>query len=490
MNILRNSFLVGIHSAQPQNLISKWLTRHGETLKIGERIYHLKDTYIVGFGKAVAGMVPYIENILQTSNGSYIKQGILSVPHGYLNSNHCLVPSHPNIKLYEGAKDNLPDLAAQNTAEKIMGLVDSLDENNLLLVLISGGGSALLPLPMFPLSLEEKTNIIKALSLTGATITEINTVRKAISCTKGGRLVKNSKAQVVSFILSDIINSPLGMIASGPTVHNEDSPEEPSKILKRYNIPMTDNLKCALKNRPLEEYTSNPDVYNLLIGDNTTVLNQIDDHIRNLKEYNCTPINLSSSLNGEASSIGIELVNLAITILRIISNKESGISLDLFSETLQIPPSNLKRLESLVRQKSENSKQSLCLLFGGETTVKVKGRGRGGRNQEMVLAASLELERLSRKYGVKGEVVFLSGGTDGIDGPTDAAGAITSYANNDGVIKLQTEEARQQGLSPAAFLDDNNSYEYFSELSGGAYLLKPGHTGTNVMDIQLLYIKG
>ncbi|KAB7506155.1 Glycerate kinase [Armadillidium nasatum] len=195
-----------------------------------------------------------------------------------------------------------------------------------------------------------------------------------------------------------------------------------------------------------------------------------------------SPIIMTSSLQGEASIIGRNLARLAFDILGNYGDVNNS-NVNVFREVLNINEEAISLLTSTIRNST-----SLCLLFGGETTVTVNGKGRGGRNQEMVLAFSLETEKLSEQFNGDGEISFLSGGTDGIDGPTDAAGALTYFICREGQVQLQTDDARKEGLDPEKFLKDNDSYNYFSQLSEGKYLLKPGHTGTNVMDIQMVYI--
>lgn len=394
MNNLRKYFFVGVNSVQPQNLITNILAKDGENLKILDKVYPLRNTYIVGFGKAVGGMVYPIENILKTSGGTYLKQGIISVPHGYTKfaeSKGILLNSSSRIQIYEGAKSNLPDKDSENAASKILNLVSNLTADDLLLVLISGGGSALLSLPIHPLNLEEKTEIIKSLSLRGASISELNTVRKVISATKGGKLASKAKCQVVSFILSDIINSPLDLIASGPTVPNTDSPDAAYTVLNKYNIMIGSNLQSAL-NAETQRKNDNKfnHVFNVLIGNNKTALRSIYNDIKENGE--CSPIIMTSSLQGEASIIGRNLARLALDILEGYGDVKS-FNVNKFREVLNIEEEVIPLLINTIRKST-----SLCLLFGGETTVTVNGRGRGGRNQEIVLAFSLEIEKVRINY--------------------------------------------------------------------------------------------
>nr|XP_027211882.1 glycerate kinase-like [Penaeus vannamei] len=488
---IRKAFMAGVNSVQPHELIKKHLQRKAESLEINKVNYALRNNvYVIGFGKAVIGMIRPVEEALRNSDGtSHIQEGVISVPIGiqdtFAEKPHLLPNENSIIEIVEGAKNNIPDEAAYAGARKILSLVQRLKENDLLLVLISGGGSALLPYPTPPLTLHEKSELVKSLSKKGATITELNTVRKAVSQTKGGKLASATKAEIVTLILSDIIGSPLDMIASGPTVCNTDPVDAAENILLKYDITITENLKHILDENALEKRKTNPNVNNCIIGSNETALSEVLDSITKT-ESDCQPVILSSSLSGEAGHIGRKMAGFAADVLEILcGNKDLQISeSDLCDLCInENKPSLMDALEICRKNKTP-----IWLIFGGETTVEVKGSGRGGRNQEMVLAFSMSFEEKLQGSTSTGEVVFLSGGTDGIDGPTDAAGAITYWSSFNSEVKSQLKEAKEQGLNPDDFLRNNDSYAYFSQLSSGQYLLQPGHTGTNVMDLQILLI--
>lgn len=394
---IRKAFMAGVNSVQPHELIKKHLQRKAESLEINKVNYALRNNvYVIGFGKAVIGMIRPVEEALRNSDGTnHIQEGVISVPIGiqdtFAEKPHLLPNENSIIEIVEGAKNNIPDEAAYAGARKILSLVQRLKENDLLLVLISGGGSALLPFPTPPLTLHEKSELVKSLSKKGATITELNTVRKAVSQTKGGKLASATKAEIVTLILSDIIGSPLDMIASGPTVCNTDPVDAAENILLKYDITITENLKHILDENALEKRKTNPNVNNCIIGSNETALSEVLDSITKT-ESDCQPVILSSSLSGEAGHIGRKMAGFAADVLEMLcGNKDLQISeSDLCDLCInENKPSLMDALEICRKNKTP-----IWLIFGGETTVEVKGSGRGGRNQEMVLAFSMSFEEV------------------------------------------------------------------------------------------------
>lgn len=483
-------FMVGVNSVHPQEIVRNFVRREGEKLVVGNAKYDLEhNVYAVGFGKAVNGMVRPVENVLQASSGgSHLQKGIISIPVG-IKKQLGSAGTSDIVEYLEGAKNNIPDEAAFAASKRIVSLVQGLKEQDILLVLISGGGSALLPYPVPPLTLDEKLAIVKSLSRAGANISELNTVRKALSGTKGGRLAQMTKAKTVSLILSDVIGSPLDVIASGPTVANSDPPEAAAKVLQKYKVPISDTVRSVLQAKALETVTGFSHVNNNVIGSSDIALSAIETFLNHQKDNHSLALVLSSSLQGEAAEVGASMAELAAALSGMVQQEQYGSDL-LSDHTLQalcVDPSKKTLLEATVAR-CRQLKCPLWLIFGGETTVTVTGAGQGGRNQEMVLAASINLNKTMQGSPFRGEVIFMSGGTDGIDGPTDAAGALTYWKAHNGSTESQVLEASRQDLMPEVFLQDNNSYAYFSSLSAGKYLFKPGHTGTNVMDVQILLI--
>ncbi|NXP23034.1 GLCTK kinase, partial [Scytalopus superciliaris] len=451
-----------------------------------------RDLYLVGFGKAVLGMAAAAEEIL----GDHLVRGIITVPLGIKESlqqagmQEMLLKPHSKIQVFEGAKNNLPDAEALKGAVAIQQLAEGLTADDLLLVLISGGGSALLPSPIPPILLEEKEKLTKMLAARGAAIQELNIVRKTLSVLKGGGLAQLAyPARVVSLILSDVIGDPLDIIASGPTAASSHSVQDCLQILTKYNLlhNLPKSVETVLSSSPTkptapENYSH---VSNFIIGSNTLALDEAKHQAEGL---GYTTLVLSAAIHGEVGRVAtlycqlIRLVCLCRASLGDGPLREEvrGNLLQLAAE-LEIPGLDLaKFLQAL---QGLGPERAVCILAGGEPTVQLQGTGKGGRNQELALRVGLGLHRAqaaSSPQG-RGDIIFLSGGTDGQDGPTEAAGAFCSP----GLVA----EALQEGLDVETFLSNNDSYTFFSQFQGGHHLLVTGLTGTNVMDIHAILIR-
>ncbi|XP_009994107.1 PREDICTED: glycerate kinase [Chaetura pelagica] len=453
-----------------------------------------RDLYLVGFGKAVLGMAAAAEEIL----GDHLVRGIINVPLGIQESlqrvglQEMLLKPHSKIQVIEGAKNNLPDAEALKGAVAIQELAEGLTAEDLLLVLISGGGSALLPAPIPPILLQEKEKLTKMLASRGAAIQELNVVRKTLSLLKGGGLARLAyPAQVVSLILSDVIGDPLDIIASGPTAISSHGVQDCLQILTKYNLlhNLPKSVETVLSSSPSkpaapEDYSH---VCNIIIGSNRLAL---DEAQRRAEGLGYAALVLSAAVGGEVGRVAtlycqlIQLACLGLTGLGEgpLADEVRGNLLQLVAE-LEIPGLNLAEfLQALQRLRPE---RPVCILAGGETTVQLQGTGKGGRNQELALRVGLGLHRAQATVGSghpgRCEIIFLSGGTDGQDGPTEAAGASCSPE--------LVGEALQEGLNVEAFLSNNDSYTFFSQFQGGRHLLVTGLTGTNVMDIQAILIR-
>ena len=427
-----------------------------------------------GFGKAVLPMALGLESVLS----KHIPRGILSTPKGSMAKFELPKKFTEKYKILEGAQDNLPDADSRNATREIENLVKNLTEDDILFVLISGGGSALLVDPVDKITLEEKQKTIKLLSKNGATIQELNCVRKKLSAVKGGRLAQLSYPNTtVSLILSDVIGDPLDIIASGPTTENNDPERKALEIVEKYGLQnqLSNEVLSALSENVTLETPHFSHVVNEIIGNNQTALQAARDYAQ---ELGYLPLILSDRIQGEASIVGQAFADLAQVVSCMMHQPGSHEHIEQLSvifEKLNLPPARTCLLEKLVRNSFQN-KRNICLVCGGETTVTVRGSGVGGRNQEMALAFALHSAQW-QQYGDL-EVTFLSAGTDGIDGPTEAAGAI-------GVATI-IEEAICQGLDAQSFLDCNDSFNFYRQLNNGLYHLVTGHTGTNVMDVQIL----
>jgi glycerate 2-kinase len=394
-----------------------------------------KRLIVIGFGKASCPMAKSIKDQLSDS----IVSGIIITKYG-----HCQPPYKPKkIQIYE-AGHPVPDENGVRGTDEIIRLFKNAGEPTLIVCLISGGGSALLVSPFDGISLNEKRDITQLLLQRGADIFELNAVRKHISKVKGGRLAEIAyPAKVLSLILSDVIGDRLDIIASGPTSPDKNTYRDAFSVIEKYGITDTapypiiktiqNGMKGLLPETPKEGNMIFENVENLIIGSNKKALEAAREKA---EEPGFDTIIISSDITGEAKEVGKWLAKKAIEV----KNKKS-------------------------------SGHSVCLISGGETTVTVKGNGLGGRNMELALSFAMEIK------GING-IILLSAGTDGTDGPTDAAGAIV-----DGKTVLK---AKNLGINPEAYLMNNDSYNFFKKIDE---LFITGPTGTNVMDIQIIVIE-
>lgn len=408
----------------------------GEVLGRSERFSRI---LVVGAGKASARMAVAVEELL----GQRVTDGVLVVKYGHTGS-------LSSIRQIEAAHP-VPDESGVRGTRRILELLSGADEQTLVLCLLSGGGSALLVAPAGDLDLADKQAVTGSLLRSGANIEQLNAVRKHLSAVKGGRLAREaSPATVATLVLSDVIGDRLDVIASGPTVPDPSTFADALAVLDAYG------LRASLPprvSRYLERGVGGKEpetlkegdpsfrsVSNVVIGSNMLALQAAKERARELG-YLTTIIN--AQLQGDARSAARDLADHA------------------------------KRLQDQLSPADQ-----LCLLAGGETTVVVRGNGRGGRNQEMALAMALEIQG-------RGGMAFLSAGTDGNDGPTDAAGA---YVDGNTIAT-----ARSAGLDPLVYLENNDSYSFFEKydtVTNSRSHLKTGPTGTNVMDLQYLIVQG
>uniref|UniRef100_A0A1Y1KYP8 Glycerate kinase n=1 Tax=Photinus pyralis TaxID=7054 RepID=A0A1Y1KYP8_PHOPY len=468
---LTSIFLKSVSSVNPKHLLRKSVEVQANKLIVCKDIYNLtRPCYLVGMGKAAFDMAREIEEIL----GDNLREGVVNVPFGAMKCD-----KSSRIRFVEGAHNNLPDENAERGARLIKGLIEKLEVDDLLLVLISGGGSALLPLPKHPLTLMEKLNITESLAKRGANICELNSVRKRLSVLKGGGLAKLAyPTPVVSLIISDIIDDPISSIASGPTTPNLDESHVAIEVLKKYSL--YDELPVHAVRILQETDTCNPTetfphVRNYIIGNNQIAANAALSHATALGYQSFV---LSTRVQGEVGRISEIYAELARQVASlIISNKGECENFKLFLETFKSELGISEFAFNEITNFNFKSCSGICLIFGGEPTVTVKGKGKGGRNQQLALSFSIEINKLNVDSA---NISFLSCGTDGIDGPTDAAGAFgTSNLVSDAFV---------QNINPTQFLADNDSYGFYTRYRHGKYLVRTGHTGTNVMDIHILIV--
>ncbi|XP_034245290.1 glycerate kinase [Thrips palmi] len=466
------AFLAAVKAVKPAQLVKSAVEMKGNVLTVKGHAFHLKKPcYVVGFGKAVLEMALAVENVL----GQHMQSGLVSVPVGTLLKHP--IPVNSRIEVLEGASNNLPDRMAEQSAARILKVVEDLREDDTLLVLISGGGSALLPHPLPPLTLDEKLQVVKQLANAGADILDLNCVRKRLSSVKGGKLAAAAQpATVVSLILSDVIGDPVDFIASGPTAPSTDAPSAAWDVICKFNLqeslPKAAQL-CLTSGSATPAEDMQNKVQNILIGNNVVAINAAVEQMVSLNYSVCV---LSEKIEGNVAEVALFYAQLACGISDVMVNG-SGCSLEKFGADT----SQFLGAADRIRNAIQNSpgKKGVCMVAGGETTVKVTGKGLGGRNQELALRFAEEMKNLDVKFKFvnKPVISLLSAGTDGIDGPTNAAGAF-GYADQ-----------LDKNINHLKYLLDNDSHSFYSKLKEGENLILTGHTGTNVMDIHILCVE-
>lgn len=426
----------GLRAADPGAAIHRLCKNEKDRLRVGEKVIDLSSiqrVLVVGAGKATAPMAGAVEAIL----GDRISEGLISVKYGHtvpLRHLQTLEAGHP-----------LPDANGVNAAQRIIEIAGRAARRDLVIVLISGGGSALLPLPRPGISLADKQQTTDQLLACGATIHEINAIRKHLSAIKGGHLAQAAApAMLISLILSDVVGDDLDVIASGPTVPDRTTFGDCLEIIRRYGIesrlppPVRDLLNAGAAGGVAE--TPKPGTglwdhsHHCIVGSNAMALQAA---ARTAEEMGYRTLRLSSRMEGET---------------RTVAQVHAAIAREVLATGHPLPA-------------------PACILSGGETTVVIQGRGKGGRNQEFALSAA-------RSIDGTGAIVILSAGTDGTDGPTDAAGAFADHTT--------VQRARAAGMRITDYLADNNAYPFFETLGD---LLKTGPTGTNVMDLNIVLVR-
>lgn len=436
-------FQAGIQAADPYSAVKRCLQSDGEQLDIAldldnraKRSGNWQKIYVIAFGKAACSMAKAAQEIIPAQ---LLAQPILAI------TNYENVTELANIEIL-GANHPLPDQTGFVAAQRIAKIAQQAQQGELVLALVSGGGSALIPFPADGISLNEKIATTDLLLASGATINEINCVRKHLSQIKSGGLAKfTAPADLHALILSDVLGDKLSDIASGPTIADDTTFNDAIQVFKDKNIwhKITQNVQTHLENGAqgiISETAKTGDaIFNntghTLCGSNTISLQATSQMAQNL----AYDLHLySDQLSGEAKHIAEDLVIYAQALLSSGINKPNAI------------------------------------LAGGETTVTITGTGLGGRNQEMALAFAIAAE----KHQLNANWVFLSGGTDGRDGPTDAAG---------GIVDQQTiARMRNATIEPKQYLANNDAYH---ALQISEDLLITGATGTNVADLQILLIQ-
>ncbi|MDB5347708.1 MAG: ttuD [Schlesneria sp.] len=435
----------GVAAVNSDRLVRDVVHRGDDSLRICDEellLSSIRRIVVVGAGKASSGMARGLEEALGPDLVDAKVTGWVNVPAD------CVLPLR-RIHLHPArpAGINEPTDAGVVGSERILELVSGLSADDLCLVLLSGGGSALLPLPVPGISLADKQAMTRTLSRLGATINELNTVRKHLSLIKGGGLLRAATAgRMIALIISDVIGDPLEIIASGPTICDKSTADDAIIVLDKFQQRTADRelFPSSIWGELRRQVDANAtpgepriSCRNQIIGNNQTAL---EAAVKCARSLGYEVHSLGSDRQGDAREVGKEIAERCLEILR---SEDPG---------------------------------PICLISGGEPVVKLAETNRprvGGRNQEVALAALCHLwdEQLQG-------VAILSGGTDGEDGPTDAAGAVCSEDVRD--------TARERKLDPFDALSINDSYTFFSAAGG---LVKTGPTHTNVMDLQVAVVR-
>jgi glycerate 2-kinase len=432
-----------VKAADPYRAVTEHLSLTGDMLSVAGAEYDFKcyrRVIVIGAGKGTAPMAQAVEDILNDR----INEGIVIVKYGHSR--------HLRKIVQREAAHPLPDEAGLRATSEIRELLKKAGEETLIICLLSGGASSLLVAPADGITLNDKRLMTSLLLSAGADINELNAVRKHISAIKGGRLAEIAyPATIVTMILSDVIGDKLDVIASGPTVPDSSSFRDALDVVHKYSLEekipsevfslLHLGVSGVIPDTPKGGAVFFRQVRNIIVG---SIRRSVEAARGRAAELGFEPQVLTLELQGEAHDAARALASKSIEIRSVMR------------------PGDGPR----------------CVLSGGETTVLVKGKGMGGRNQELALAFAIEIA------GIPG-ITMLSAGTDGTDGPTDAAGAIV-----DGTTATK---AKQRGMDPMEYLMNNDSYGFFrkfDELTGEKAHLMTGPTGTNVMDMQIILVDG
>jgi glycerate 2-kinase len=442
-------WLAGVDAVRSERLVQKWCRTDGDLLYFGNEsmpLESIRRIVVVGAGKAGAGMAEAIEATL----GPKIMQAKGLV--GWLNVPADCVRPLQRIHLHPArpAGVNEPTPEGVAGATEILRLVESMGPEDLCLCLISGGGSALMPAPVEGIALADKLTVTRHLSGAGANIEQLNMVRKQLSRIKGGGLLRVCRAgRLVSLIISDVLGDPLDVIASGPTVSDSSTPAAALAVLEQFSARKAGVSEAVFEY--LQKKATMPTVstsscksMHFVIGNNAVAVEAAEAEAKRLG-YATSAVSSNRS-EGPAEQIGAALAEKAVQMEAELQNQLGA---------------------------------GACFISGGEPVVRLvdaSHRGLGGRNQQLVLAAAIRLAAECRAGNADTRhIAILSGGTDGEDGPTDAAGAVL-----DADVLAAAE---QKGLDPADYLARNDAYHFFEGVNG---LIRTGPTHTNVCDVRVV----
>jgi len=447
--IVRKVFSSAVNAVSPSFLVKGYSEKLIDYISVKE----FSKIAVVGFGKAAWQMARAVEDSIDPE---LITGGIVVTKYGHAGDKGSGVRGQgaealKKIRVFEAAHP-IPDENGIKATEEIIKFLKATDESTLVLCLVSGGGSALFVSPIEGVTLSEKQAVTDLLLRSGADIAELNSVRKHLSRVKGGRLAEAAQpSEIISLMISDVIGDSLDVIASGPTAPDSSTFRDALDVIEKYGLKQSApesvislferGIKGDVPDTPKAGDPVFAKVNNVIVGSNLKAL---------------------EAAKAEAERMGFEA--------EITSSEVTGVAGEvgrqMAEEAKRVKGERGKGLEE------QNDRGVKCLISGGETTVVVTGDGKGGRNTELALSFAMEID------GVEG-ITFLSAGTDGNDGPTDAAGAVV----DGNTIK----KAKALGLNPQEYLDNNDSYNFFKKIDA---LLITGPTGTNVMDVQVVLISG
>ena len=427
-----------LDSVDPKQAIYNKVKVEGNKLTVEGKRYDLnrfRRIYLVGGGKAGGPMAEAIESLLEER----LTGGVVNILQGTEYKYHV-----KRVKLV-GASHPVPNEAGAGGVAEMLKIVTGLTSTDLVIVIISGGGSALMPSPAEGITLDDLQTITGKLLKSGATINDLNTVRKHLDSFKGGQLAKRCQpADVLSLILSDVVGDPLDTIASGPTTPDSTTWRDAEDVLKRYNTwdsapnpilkRIEKGLTGELPDTPKTDDTAFSKTHNVLIANNSYAAEAAS---KKATELGYSSMILSTMVEGEARQVGSVYAGIAREIVN----------------------------------KGRPTKVPAAIIIGGETTVDVKGSGKGGRNQEVALGAAKKIAGT--------QCLIASLATDGLDGPTDSAGAIVDGSTLSRVSKIN--------LTIDVSLKNNDAYHLFEKI--GDHLMT-GPTGTNVNDLALILVAG
>lgn len=431
----KNIYLETLREISPESIIDNSINLDGEKgiIRIADKEYTIagfRGIYVIGFGKASLPMAGALEKIL----GNHITDGVI------------ITPEKPgtalkHIQVFKGSHP-LPDKHSISSAYELVKFTENIPDDSLVINLVSGGTSALFALPEDPIDIDDINKMHSLLIRSGAPIQEINTVRISLSAVKGGKFLQRLKNKTVTdLIVSDVPGDELRYIGSGPTISQRISYRDAFRILKKYKL-----------------WEETPHAVRTLLG------KKMDAELKQNVTFETEDFDTHTSRIIASASV---MAKKASEIAKKYTYKPV-VAPDVWTGTISELEQKISADFNAVKTEK---KESLAYIYYGECTVHVTGNGLGGRNQELALRIADTLAGSETKFA------FLSGGSDGIDGPTDAAGAIVTNSTK--------EKAEEKGLNIKKYLDNNDSYNFFDSAGGH---LKPGPTGNNLMDLQILLI--